>query len=56
MKLKELSDQLAGKTIEETISICLSHYFPGRLIFTTSLGIEDQVITHKIFKIIWLLK
>jgi phosphoadenosine phosphosulfate reductase len=24
--------------------------FPGKTIFTTSFGIEDQVITHKIFK------
>jgi len=48
MKLKELSDQLAGKTVEENISILVSQ-FPGRTIFTTSLGIEDQVITHKIF-------
>jgi phosphoadenosine phosphosulfate reductase len=49
MKLKELRDQLAGKTIEENMSI-LDSLFPGRIIFTTSLGIEDQVITHKIFQ------
>lgn len=27
----------------------LTSIFPGKVIFTTSLGIEDQVITHKIF-------
>jgi len=48
MKLKELSDQLIGKTIEESLARLVA-LFPGRIIFTTSLGIEDQVITHKIF-------
>ena len=49
MKLKELSDQLIGKTIEESLARLVA-LFPGRIIFTTSLGIEDQVITHKIFR------
>ena len=49
MKLKELSDKLDGKTIEEILFILVSLY-KDRIIFTTSLGIEDQVITHKIFK------
>lgn len=48
MKLKELSDQLSGKSIEEHLEKLVS-LFRGRLIFTTSFGIEDQVITHKIF-------
>ena len=48
MKLKELNDQLAGKTIEERLEILASE-FKGKIIFTTSFGIEDQVITHKIF-------
>jgi phosphoadenosine phosphosulfate reductase len=48
MKLKELSDQLLGKSIEERIEKLVS-LFPGRIIFTTSFGIEDQAITHKIF-------
>ncbi len=49
MKLKELNDRLNCKSIEESLSI-LVKLFPGKIIFTTSLGIEDQVITHKIFK------
>jgi len=49
MKLKELNEQLTCNSIEENLSILVSH-FPGKIIFTTSLGIEDQVITHKIFK------
>jgi len=48
MKLEELSDQIADKPIEESLRI-LSTLFAGKIIFTTSLGIEDQVITHKIF-------
>lgn len=28
----------------------LQSLFPDKIIFTTSLGIEDQIITHKIFK------
>jgi phosphoadenosine phosphosulfate reductase len=48
-RLKELNDQLKGKSIEENLSVLVS-LFPGRIIFTTSLGIEDQVITHIIFK------
>jgi phosphoadenosine phosphosulfate reductase len=49
LKLKELNEKLRGKSIEENLSNLVS-LFPGRIIFTTSLGIEDQVITHKIFK------
>jgi phosphoadenosine phosphosulfate reductase len=48
MRLKELNDQLEGKSIEERL-IALAGIFSGRIIFTTSFGIEDQVITHKIF-------
>ena len=48
MKLKELRDQLSGKTIEERLDI-LTRLFPGKVIFTSSFGVEDQVITQKIF-------
>jgi phosphoadenosine phosphosulfate reductase len=49
MKLKELNDHLAGKPIDRRLA-SLAELFPGRIIFTTSFGIEDQVITHKIFE------
>jgi phosphoadenosine phosphosulfate reductase len=49
MMLNRLSNQLKGKSIEERLTI-LADRFVGRIIFTTSFGIEDQVITHKIFK------
>jgi phosphoadenosine phosphosulfate reductase len=48
MKLKELNEILAGKSIEERLEI-LADEFKGKIIFTTSFGIEDQVITEKIF-------
>jgi phosphoadenosine phosphosulfate reductase len=49
MPIKELKNQLNGLSIEEQLNILISH-FPEKVIFTTSLGIEDQVITHKIFR------
>jgi phosphoadenosine phosphosulfate reductase len=48
MKLKELKDQLSGKSIEEQLET-LTTIFPGKVIFTSSFGVEDQVITQKIF-------
>lgn len=48
MRLEELNNQLRGKSIEERL-IALAGIFAERIIFTTSFGIEDQVITHKIF-------
>jgi phosphoadenosine phosphosulfate reductase len=47
-RLKALNNLLAGKTIEERFEKLVA-LFPGKIIFTTSFGIEDQVITDKIF-------
>jgi phosphoadenosine phosphosulfate reductase len=49
LKLKELSNQLSGRAIADSLRILASR-FPGKIIFTSSFGIEDQVITHNIFK------
>jgi phosphoadenosine phosphosulfate reductase len=49
MELKELTNNLQGKSIEERFKNLVS-LFPGKVIFTTSFGIEDQVITHIIFE------
>lgn len=49
MLIKELKNQLNGLSIEDQLNILISR-FPEKVIFTTSLGIEDQVITHKIFR------
>ncbi len=48
MKLKELKDLLSGRSIDDSLEK-LSSLFPGKTIFTTSFGVEDQVITEKIF-------
>jgi phosphoadenosine phosphosulfate reductase len=47
-KLEELNYLLPEKTIEESLNILTSN-FPGQVVFTTSFGIEDQVISHIIF-------
>jgi phosphoadenosine phosphosulfate reductase len=47
-KLVGLNEQLNGKTIADSLKILVSH-FPGKVIFSSSFGIEDQVITHIIF-------
>jgi len=49
MIIEELKHQLNGISIEDQLRR-LSSAFQGKIIFTTSLGIEDQVITHLIFK------
>jgi len=48
IKLKELKDQLSGRSVDEGLEKIAS-LFPGKIMFTTSFGLEDQVITHKIF-------
>jgi phosphoadenosine phosphosulfate reductase len=48
LKLNELSLLLRGKSIENSLKTLVS-LFPQEVVFTTSFGIEDQVITHKIF-------
>jgi phosphoadenosine phosphosulfate reductase len=49
MELKELSNRLNGLSIADSIRELISIY-PGKVVFTTSFGIEDQVLTHSIFK------
>lgn len=48
MQTEELKNKLSGLALEDKLRKLVS-LFPGKVIFTTSLGIEDQVITHKIF-------
>lgn len=49
MELKDIKIQLNGLSIEDQLRKLIT-IFPNTILFTTSLGIEDQVITHKIFK------
>lgn len=47
-QLTELRAEINHKSIQETLQI-MADAFPKKAIFTTSFGIEDQVITHYIF-------
>lgn len=49
MQKEQLKDELTGIPIKDQLKV-LSSYFPEKILFTTSLGIEDQVITHEIFR------
>jgi phosphoadenosine phosphosulfate reductase len=49
MELQELKAKLDGKSIEDQLR-SLAEIFPGKVLFTTSFGIEDQVISHLIFE------
>ena len=46
--LENIHEIIKGKTEEEAIK-ALAEAFPGKVVFSTSLGYEDQVITHFIF-------
>ena len=48
LKLIELKDQLSDESVDKNLKKLVS-LFPGKIIFTTSFGIEDQAITHMIF-------
>jgi phosphoadenosine phosphosulfate reductase len=48
LKLKNLQDLLSGCSVSESLEK-ITGIYPGRTIFTTSFGLEDQVISHLIF-------
>lgn len=43
--VSELMNELKGKAIAEQLQI-LANRFPGKIVFSTSFGLEDQAITH----------
>jgi phosphoadenosine phosphosulfate reductase len=49
LKSDELKNLLSEKSIEESLKILVSQ-FPGKVVFTTSFGMEDQVLTDIIFR------
>ena len=49
MEIQELQKRLKEQEITGQFEV-LTQLFPGKVLFTTSFGIEDQVITHYIFK------
>jgi len=48
MKADNIQQMVSGKSPEEALFL-LSKEFSGKIIFSTSFGLEDQVITHIIF-------
>lgn len=49
LKLNKYNKILTGKTIAEKLNVVVENH-PGKVVFTTSFGYEDQVITDIIFK------
>ena len=49
MEIKEIRERLENKPVPEQLKI-ISEIFPGRVVFTSSFGIEDQAISHMIFE------
>ena len=47
-KIENINEIIKGKSETEAIK-ALAEAFPGKVVFSTSLGYEDQVITHFIF-------
>ena len=47
-KINKIKALVAGRSSEEALSI-LGREFSGRIVFSTSFGLEDQAITHIIF-------
>lgn len=45
----DITISIGNKPVTEQLKI-LAARFPGRVVFTTSFGMEDQVITHLIFE------
>ena len=45
MNITELKELLGGKSVEDSLKT-LTSLFTGQTLFTSSFGIEDQVITH----------
>ncbi|NTW23669.1 MAG: phosphoadenosine phosphosulfate reductase family protein, partial [Lentimicrobium sp.] len=46
-KVNEINQLLSGKTADEVLQWFLTE-FDGKVAFSTSMGVEDQVITHMI--------
>jgi phosphoadenosine phosphosulfate reductase len=49
VNISQIRKQIAGKSLKDQLSH-LASIFNGRILFTTSFGIEDQVITDIIFE------
>src|ERR1039457_4575563 len=48
MNTEEIQELIQNKDIRESLQF-LTGLFPGQVAFSSSLGLEDQVLTHLIF-------
>ncbi len=48
-QVDDLRRYLPGQSVPETLALLADH-FPGRVTFSTSFGLEDQLLTHFIFE------
>jgi phosphoadenosine phosphosulfate reductase len=49
MEIKEIRERIENKTVEDQLKT-IAEIFPDEVVFTSSFGIEDQVISHFIFE------
>lgn len=49
--IKEYNERFEGKSVDEVLTFFLKEY-KGKIAFASSLGAEDQVLTHKIIEVI----
>jgi phosphoadenosine phosphosulfate reductase len=49
VNISQLKNQISGKPVRDQLRH-LASAFNGRILFTTSFGIEDQIITHIVFE------
>lgn len=47
-RIDEIKNLVAGLAPEDALAV-LARHFPGKIVFSTSFGWEDQAITHMIF-------
>ncbi|QDA61811.1 phosphoadenylyl-sulfate reductase [Hymenobacter jejuensis] len=46
--VEDLRHRLAGQSVTDTLELIADH-FPDKVAFSTSFGLEDQILTHLIF-------
>jgi phosphoadenosine phosphosulfate reductase len=49
MEIKDIRERIENKRVEDQLKT-LAEIFPDKIVFTSSFGIEDQVISHIIFE------
>ena len=50
LQVEQLNELFKGLSLEESLKVLESEFLDQRMVFSSSLGLEDQVITDAIFK------